>query len=291
MRRLRVPALIVLIIILATCSAPREAGTPTKTATPTDALIQLEVLPTTTPAPTSTRAVTKTPRPWQTMTIAPTATAMPSLTPLPTINTTLVPTGIKITKQKDNTILVIDYDDKFQFVAPTGWNIAPLQGKAPIDRLLTLGKTIPNINRTSLFLNVLSPNIAVIGLNTSVTVAGMGYPVVLRMGTLSDPSKSQMQLDIAAKSIRSGLEKAGYKVIQSNAKTYANSVKAIVLDVTEEFQVRQNEQFVTLTVSSRVVIFKASGKLVILSAAAPKQFAESATSAVDKIMASLTFLK
>jgi hypothetical protein len=100
-----------------------------------------------------------------------------------------------------------------------------------------------------------------------------------------------MQLDITAKSIRAALEKAGYKVTATQAKTYANGLKTVGLDVTEEFQVRQNDQFVMLTVVGRVVIFQASGKLIIVSGAAPKSVGETILSTVDGVVGSVAFIK
>jgi hypothetical protein len=290
MRRALVYILNVLVLFLTACSASSETG-PTKTVTPTEVLTRLEVLPTTTLAPTPTRLVAKTPIPWQTMTSVPTMTELPSLTPMPTSSSTRVPTGIKIEKQKDNSTLVTDYDNKFKFTVPSGWALGQLGNNTPQETLGKLGKTIPNINRTSTFLGALSPNIRILGLNTSLTTTSLGYPVLLRVATLTDPGKAQMQLDIAAKSVRGGLEKAGYKVTALTAKTYANGIKTVVLDVSEEFQVRQNDQFVMLTVVGRVVIFQTAGKLVIISGAAPKAVSESLLGTVDGVVGSIALIK
>lgn len=238
-----------------------------------------------TPTPTPTNTPTITPSP----TITPTST--PTETPVPTLTPTPLPTGLNTEKQSDDTVLLTDYDNQYNFVLPANWTVIPLSGKDMEKMLDIFADKNPSMKDTADAFRELDPNIIrVIALNNDAKYFVNGFATNMTVTVLEDKMLSAMPLAFVTGAIEESMKQSGSKVITNdvNIVESANGVEVGVIEAENSITTATGSK---VTARSRILLFQSDGKLVMINLTCPKQFMAELSPELDKIAQSVEVSK
>lgn len=221
------------------------------------------IFATETPTPTNTPTVTPTPS------ITPSPT--PTVTPTPTQTPTPLPTGVDTKKQPDGSTFFIDYDNKYQLTLPKDWVVVPISKDAIAKAADALAEENPEMAEIFSSLKDVDPNllrcVAVYGNKDYVY---KGYPTYVNISVIDEPSLTSMPLAFVSAVLEDGLQQSGAKIITNgvNEISNPNNVEVEYIDMEQQFTMNGIKQ----TIDSRLVIFLANKKLIVVQMLTPQKF-------------------
>jgi hypothetical protein len=209
-----------------------------------------------------------------------TATPLPTSTPVPTLQATATPrpTGVECDEQADGSTLCVDYDNLYQLVLPPDWIVLPVTAmdfSSLADKLIEKNPDFKDILEA--FKN-LDPNVMrAIALNVHKQYIESGYGANISVMALDDAVTVAMPMELILGSTENAMPE-GTQVISSETKTNANGVEigTMVLQLNVPTIIGQN-----VDIRSRLVLFKANNKLIMVNMSALKKFDETLLPGLD----------
>jgi hypothetical protein len=226
---------------------------------------------------------TTTPVPTDTATPLPTSTPMP--TPQPTA--TPQPTGVECNEQADGSTLCVDYDNQYQFILPADWTVLPVAAmdfSSLADQLIEKNPDFKNILGT--FKNM-DPNvIRAIALNVHKQYIESGYGANISVMALDDAVTVALPMELLMGSMENGMP-AGAILVSSETKTNANGVEIGIMELQLTVPTITSQN---VDILSRLVLFKANNKLIMVDMSALKKFGETLLPGLDVTVDSVELL-
>lgn len=236
-----------------------------------------------TPTPTATPTVTPTP----TFTLTPTPTSTPTPTPTP------LPTGVITQEQADGTTLFIDYDNKYQLALPKGWVVIPMTSDALETAIDLAAERNPEIADE---IEVLKDTVGVdtdmfrgVSIYADRDYMEQGFPTNINIMVMGDGSLSSMPLPFISGLLEEEFKKGGAKVLTEgvNEVENQNGVEVEYIDL-EQY----DPSFGTgLKFNTRILLFQANKKLIIVQLATPKKFSKDILPIANEIGATIELMK
>jgi hypothetical protein len=221
-------------------------------------------------------------------TLTPTATVTPTPTSTPTATPTLTPTplaGINAEMQSDGTILVTDYDNKFQLSLPADWIVVPLKGEDITEILLELSKDNPDLKDIGEAFQNLDPEfIRLIALHKDPKYMVDGYVTNLTIAVLEDKVMTSMPMDFVTSMLAESLKQGGAKIVSSETADNANGVMVGFIHIQQAAPTAMGKK---VEVYSYIMLFMSNERLVMVPFATPKQFGEEILLLMDGILDSI----
>jgi hypothetical protein len=257
----------VAILALSALACQGAAGlNPFATVTPTPSL-------TSTPSPTSTLSPTATQ----------TATETPTATPLPT--------GAITEEQADGSTLFVDYDNQFQFVIPEAWFVIPLSSEDIGSIITNLSKENPQFRDIATAFSQMDPDvIRVIAVNEDSKYMVNGFSTNLTVTAMEDKLLSDMPLDFVTGAVEESLRQSGAAIL-SNQELAIDNANGVKIGFLEYQQTAPTVTGATIQAHSRILIFHANGKLIMIQLATPEQFAGEVFLVLDQILETVKLLE
>lgn len=256
-------SLFVAILALATVACQGTVGLSPATETPTPTL-------TFTPAPTDTPSPTAT------------ATEVPSPTPMPT--------GATSEEQPDGSTLFTDYDNQFQLSIPEDWIVIPLSAKDMTDILEGLSTENPQLKDIAATFAQMDPDvIRVVAMNKNVKYTFNGFATNLTVTAVEDKMMSAMPLDFVTGAVEESLKQGGATIIE-NEEFAAENANGVEIGLIEFQKKTPTATGASVDAHSRILIFHANGKLIMVQLAAPKQFASEVIPVLEDMIDTIELL-
>ena len=225
-----------------------------------------------TPTPTNTFTPTAT----STVTPSPTATLTPTATPRPT--------GMVIKEQTDGTTLVIDYDNRYQFILPAQWKVAFSSQKDLVEAIRDQGDDNPDFAQLADNFKDVDPDIfRLAALNVNRNYVQAGFPTVLTMNAFSDTMASSMPMAFVTAMIEDN-------TLQGSTSTtwdVVTSASNVEVGIVRGSRTLHLPNGVSVTVQELVIAFQANDKLILMEIVAPKQFAEQLLTPFEQVATSI----
>jgi hypothetical protein len=235
-----------------------------------------------TPTSTSSPTVTSTP------TITPSPT--PTITPTPTQTPTPAPTGVDAEKQADGSTLLIDYDNKYQLILPQDWIVVPITKQAISSAADAMAKENPELANMLEVIKDANPDLMRgVALYANKDYMYKGYPTYVNISVIDEPSLTAMPLAFVSAVLEDNLQQMGAKILTQgvNEIDNPNSVEVEYIDMEQNFTMQGIKQ----TINSRLVLFQANKKLIIVQLLTPQKFRKDMLPVANEIGASIELTK
>ena len=233
---------------------------------------------------------TETPTPTLTFTPSPSYTPSPTATATETLSPTPVPTGAITEEQADGSTLFTDYDNNYQFTIPEAWLVIPLSSDDLSDILQGLSEENPQLKEIAATFAQLDPDvIRVMAMNKDMKYSVNGFSTNLTVTAIEDKLMSAMPMDFVTGAVEESLKQGGATIlpIEAPATDNANGVEVGVL----EFQkTTPTATGTSMEAHSKILIFNAGAKMVMIQLSAPKQFAKELMPILDQILDTIKLL-
>lgn len=231
---------------------------------------------------------TDTPTP----TITPSQTPTPTITPTPTftLTPTPLPTGVQFETQDDKSIILVDYDNKFQLTIPKGWIAIPMTMDDLSEVFDRAAEANPELAESLTALqNLDSDVIRMVALNEDPKYIQNGFSSNLTITAFEDKLMSTMPLAFVTGMLEGSLEGNGAKVLTSGANI-TKSADGIEIGIIESEQSVATASGSKVVAYSKYLIFQAGGKVIMLQLATPTQFSEELGTILDEIAKTIKVL-
>ncbi len=231
-----------------------------------------------TATPTVTQTPTITPTPTFTVTPSPTPTATITLTP------TLPPTGMSIEEQTGEGLLVIDYDNKYQFQLPPEWKVV-FSSQKDLQAAVDFASDInPDFAKVAQSFKDVDPDIfRLAAINTNQKYTTIKFPTVLTVNAFADPLWSGMPMAFVTAMIEDTILK-GATSTTWDASDNANKVEVGTVRGVRAITATNGAR---ATVAELVIAFQANKKLIVIEIATPKEFKDAVLTPFDGIIDSI----
>lgn len=229
---------------------------------------------------------TETPTPTITFTPSPTFTPSSTPTSTPTFTPTPLPTGITSEQQADGSTLFIDYDNAYQLTLPPDWIIIPIAQDTLAVYLDELAKDNPNLVASAEAFKDLDPNVLrMAALNTNMKYFVNGSASNITIAAIEDATLSALPLSFISGALEESFTGQGINVLTTGVNTVENdhNVEIEYMDVEQDVNGNKAQQ--------RIVLFKTSNKLILLTITTVPQFKDEIFQISDEIGASVEFLR
>lgn len=232
-----------------------------------------------TPTPTSTNTPTITP--------SPTSTPTPTITVTPTP----IPTGVQTESLSNESILVTDFDNKYQLTLPAGWIVLPLKTEdlsAMISELAENNEKFSDIAQAFEALD--EDTVKALALNEDPTYIQNGFGTNIMVAAFEEPVLTTMPMAFVTGALEESFIQQGAIVLTdgTNILTNANGVEVGVIDVEQKTLTATGS---TINVVSRLLIFQTESKLILVQIATHKEFQNDLFPSMDEVLESITIFE
>jgi hypothetical protein len=227
-----------------------------------------------------------------TATPTPTATFTPSPTPPPTATPTLTPTplpsGVVTQSQADGATLVRDYDNHYELTLPKNWVVIPLT-REDLTRLVEQAAAQnPEFADTLEAFKKLDPEtFRLIGLNSDQKYEGGQYPTIMSITAISDPVAASMPMSFVTALVEDNVLK-GSKDSTWEVVTNTNGLEIGVVEGSLAVQIPQGGTAKTRT---KMIVFQANKKLIMIQIITPTEFGAEVLPAADQIIDTIRLME
>ena len=227
---------------------------------------------------------TETPTATNTFTPTPTFTVTPSPTSTLTSTPTPRPTGMVIEKQTDGTSLVIDYDNRYQFLLPENWKVVFSSQEDLEQAIQRNSENDPEFAKMAESFKDVNPNIfRLAALNSDRNYVHADFPILLTINAYANSIASTMPMEFVTAMIEDnilqGATSTSWDVVNNGNKVEVGIVKGTrTLNITNEFSPNVHEL---------VIAFQSNKKLIAIEIGAPEQFAEQIFASFENIIDSI----
>jgi hypothetical protein len=228
---------------------------------------------------------TETPTPTLTFTPSPTASPTPSSTPTPTSTptSTPLPTGAITEEQSDGSTLFVDYDNQYQLSIPATWVVIPLGSADIADYLQTLSEENPAFADIAERFAQLDPDmIRVIAMNDDAKYFVNGFSTNITITAVEEKILSSMPIDFVTGALEETMKQQGATIIENNEFAFKND-EGVEIGTVELEQTTPTATGAKVPVHSKILIFQAAGKIIMVQLTTPKQFSEELLPVLDQI--------
>jgi hypothetical protein len=240
----------------------------------------LNLFATETPTPT----LTFTPSPTNTPSPTPTATATETPSPTP------LPTGATTEEQSDGSTLFTDYDNNFQFNIPEDWLVIPLSSDDLSDILQGLSEENPQLKEIAATFAQLDPDvIRVMAMNKDMKYTVNGFSTNLTVTAIEDKLMSAMPMDFVTGAVEESLKQGGATIVPNEASA-ADNANGVEIGVLEFQKTTPTATGASVQAHSKILIFNAGSKMIMIQIAAPKQYAGEILPVLDQILDTIQLL-
>jgi len=227
-----------------------------------------------------------------TATPTPTATFTPSPTPLPTATPTLTPTplpaGVVTESQPDGTTRVKDYDNHYELTLPKNWVVIPLTREDLARLAEQAAAQNPEFADTLEAFKKLDPEtFRLIGLNSDRKYQSGQYPTILSITAISDPVASNMPMSFVTALIEDNVLK-GAKDTTSEVETNLNGMEIGIVQGSIKIE---NPQGGSANTRTKVIIFQANKKLIMIQIITPAEFGDEVLAAADQVIDTIKLME
>ncbi len=223
---------------------------------------------------------TATPTPTLTFTPTPTFTLTPTLT----ATSTPRPAGMLAGKQPDGTLLVMDYDNDYQFLLPANWVIV-FSTEADLEQALqAASQNNPEFARAAEQFKDVDPDVfRLAAANVDPSYSNTGLPTLLTVNAITDPVASTMPMAFVTAMIEDKILKGATSTTWDIIDN-ANKVEVGMVRGTRTISAPNGVQG---TFEELVIAFQANKKLIVIEIAAPWKYAEQILAPFDDIIDSI----
>lgn len=235
---------------------------------------------------------TKTPTPTLTFTPSPTYTPSPTATATetPSPTPTAVPTGAITEEQSDGSTLFTDYDNNFQFSIPESWLVIPLSSDDLTDILQGLSEENPQLKEIAATFAQLDPDvIRVMAMNKDMKYSVNGFSTNLTVTAIEDKLMSAMPMDFVTGAVEESLKQGGATIV-SNEELAADNANGVEVGVLEFQKTTPTATGASVQAHSKILIFNAGAKMIMIQLTVPKQFAAEILPVLDQILDTIQLL-
>ena len=226
---------------------------------------------------------TDTPTPTNTYTPSPTLTPSPTSTPTqtPSPTSTSVPTGVQIDEQPDETTLFIDYDNRYQLLLPSNWEIVFSSQKELQQAVQDIGSNDPKLAEMAENFKNADPDVfRLAAMNADRKYLQASAPTLLTINTIDDSIASSMPMAFVTAMIEDnvleGATSTTWDVIDNK-----NGVEVGLVEGTRTFD---GPNGMSVNARELVIAFQANHKLILVEIIAPEEYqAEIFASFKDRI--------
>lgn len=225
-----------------------------------------------TPTPTNT----STPTPTFTVTPSPTVTQTPSATPRPT--------GIVIEQQADETSLVTDYDNRYQFVLPPKWVVVFATEKDLEEAIARQSQGNPEFAQMAEGFRDVDPTVfRLAALHADRGYLAVGFPPLLTVNAHESSVASSMPMEFVTAMIEdTTLQDAtstSWEVIENPGRVEVGIVRGSrTVDLPAQARV---------AMEVLVIAFQSNKKLILVEVAVPGDVADAFLPSLDPLMDSI----
>lgn len=231
---------------------------------------------------------TETPTATATYTPSPTSTPTqtPTSTPTNTPTSTPLPTGVTSEEQADGSKLFIDYDNQYQLALPADWFIIPFDRETLSTALDELAEQNPNLAASAEAFKNLDPNtMRMVAINADMQYFVNGVSSNITIAAIEDATLSALPLSFITGALEESFKQQGITVLTSGVNIVENDhgVDVEYIDVEQNVNGERIQQ--------RVVVFKTSAKLIVVTMTTLPQFADEMFDVNTQVGASVELLQ
>jgi hypothetical protein len=231
---------------------------------------------------------TETPTPTLTFTPSPTFTPNPTATE--TLLPTPLPTGAITEEQSDGSTLFTDYDNNFQFSIPEAWLVIPLSSADLNDILAGLSEENPELKEIAATFAQLDPDvIRVMAMNKDMKYSVDGFSTNLTVTAIEDKLMSAMPMDFVTGAVEESLKQGGATIVP-NETLAADNANGVEVGVLEFQKTTPTATGASVQAHSKLLIFNAGAKMIMIQLTAPKQLAGEILPTLDQILDTIRLL-
>lgn len=236
---------------------------------------------------------TATPTPTNTFTPSPTLTPSPTATSThtPSPSNTPLPAGVKTEEQSDGSTLFADYDNNFQLTLPQNWIVIPLSAEDLSQILDEMAAEDPALEEIADAFTQLDPDvIRAMAVNKDRKYIADGFSTNLSVTAIEDPLMSTMPIDFVTGAVEESIEQQGAELLSSGntAVTNASGVEVGSFDFQQSTPSATGEN---ILVRSKVILFQANGKVILVQLTTPQEFGEELVPIMDQIQDSISLIE
>ena len=233
---------------------------------------------------------TETPTPTLTFTPSPTYTPSPTATATETPSPTPVPTGAITEEQADGSTLFTDYDNNYQFTIPEAWLVIPLSSDDLSDILQGLSEENPQLKEIAATFAQLDPDvIRVMAMNRDIKYTVNGFSTNLTVTAIEDKLMSAMPMDFVTGAVEESLKQGGATIVPNEALA-ADNANGVEIGVLEFQKTTPTATGASVQAHSKILIFNAGAKMIMIQIATPKQYAGEILPVLDQILDTIQLL-
>ena len=187
-----------------------------------------------------------------------------------------MPTGATTEEQSDGSTLFTDYDNNYQFTIPEAWLVIPLSSDDLSDILQGLSEENPQLKEIAATFAQLDPDvIRVMAMNKDMKYSVNGFSTNLTVTAIEDKLMSAMPMDFVTGAVEDSLKQGGATIIPNEALA-ADNANGVEVGVLEFQKTTPTATGASMEAHSKILIFNAGAKMVMIQLSAPKQFARRA---------------
>jgi hypothetical protein len=227
---------------------------------------------------------TETPTPTNTFTPTPTFTVTPSPTLTHTPTSTPLPTGIVIKEQTGGTSLVIDYDNKYEFLLPPNWAIVFSTQKDLEQAIEQTSEKDPDFAKMAESFKNVDPNVfRLAALNIDRTYISEDSPALLTINAFVDSVTSTMPMSFVTAMIEDSILAGA----SSTTWDVTNNINNVEVGLVRGAMMISLPNGLSANIQELVISFQSNKKLIVIEIAAPKEFGDQILSPFEGIVDSI----